>query len=231
LLPGGSHHAAFNQSLDDFAVFVSKVRVGFPFKKDVPLVFRPFHEHTGAWFWWGQPHCTPEEYKALWIYTVRYLRDTKELHNLIYAYSPDIFRDRDHYLECYPGDEWVDILGMDDYHDVGVHGKPEDLIRRLRVVVSLADERGKFAALTETGREAIPEKDWWTERLLLPIKSDLIASRIAWILVWRNAKPTHHYAPYPGHLSAPNFIEFSKDEIMYFQSDLPELYRKQRTRP
>ena len=225
LLPGGANHEAYKAKLDLFAEFVQDLQVGFLFKKDIPIVFRPFHEHTGGWFWWGQPHCSPDEYKALWRFTVQYLRDEKGLHNLLYCYSPDIIRDRDHYLECYPGDEYVDILGLDDYHDVGENGNPEELTRRLRIVVQLAEEKGKVAALTETGREAIPVADWWTRTLLEPIQSDPVASRIAWLLVWRNARPTHHYAPYPGHSSVPDFIKFFNDPVTAFQGEYPNFYR------
>ena len=225
ILPGGANHEAYKAKLDLFADFVKDLRVGFLFKKDIPLIFRPFHEHTGDWFWWGAAHCTPEEYKQIWQFTVKYLRDEKGLHNLLWSYSPDVFKDKAHYLERYPGDEYVDILGFDDYHDVGAHGNIEDLTRRLGIVVSIANEKGKLAALTETGFEKIPDPNWWTDKLLKHIKSDPLASQIAWVMMWRNARKSHHYAPYPGHGSAANFVEFSKDPIMLFQNKLPNLYK------
>ena len=224
ILPGGKNHKAYTDKLDKFANFVGDLRVGFLFKKDIPLIFRPFHEHTGSWFWWGKGHCTPEEYKQLWRFTVKYLRDEKGLHNLLYAYSPDVFENKEHYLECYPGDDYVDILGVDDYHDVGAQGNPEDLTRRLRMVVELAQEHGKVAALTETGLETIPDKKWWTDTLLYHIEKDEIASQIAWVLVWRNDSPTHHYAPFPEHSSAENFKVFCKQSTTVFEADLPNMY-------
>ncbi|HZV68710.1 MAG TPA: glycosyl hydrolase [Saprospiraceae bacterium] len=225
ILPGGMKHEAYKKDLDTFADFVKALKVGFIFRKEIPIIFRPFHEHTGAWFWWGQPHCTPDQYKALWQFTVSYLRDEKGLHNILYAYSPDIFRDKDHYLECYPGDDWVDVLGMDDYYDLGPEGKPSELVRRLRDVVQLADARGKIPAMTETGSECIKNPMWWTQELLAPIAADSIASRIAWLLVWRNARETHHYAPYPGHASVPDFIQFVNTPIMMLSDRLPDVYR------
>jgi len=225
ILPGGEKHEDYKAKLDLFAGFVKELKAGFLIKKDIPVVFRPFHEHTGSWFWWGQPHCTPDEYKALWRFTVQYLRDEKGLHNLLYCYSTDVFRDREHYLECYPGDEWVDILGLDDYHDVSPKGSSKDLVKRLGIIVSLAEEKGKIAALTETGLESIPDRNWWTERLLDPIKSDPAASKISWILVWRNARKDHHYAPYLGHSSVPDFMKFFNDPLTGFQGEYPNLYR------
>lgn len=229
ILPGGSKHEAYKARLDVLADYFKSLKAGFIFKKRIPVVFRPFHEHTGGWFWWGQPNCTPDEYKALWRFTVEYLRDVKSVHNLLYAYSPDIFRDKNHYLECYPGDDYVDIFGFDDYHDVGPNGNPEDLTRRLRMLVEMAEERGKVAALTETGLEGIPNEKWWTDVLLRHIKADPVASRISWVLVWRNAyqqdKAGHHYAPYPGHSSAPDFIEFTKDPVILMEGRLPGMYK------
>ncbi len=225
ILPGGTKHQAYIAKLDLFADFIQDLRVGFLFKRSIPIVFRPFHEHTGSWFWWGDQHCTADEYKALWHFTVRYLRDQKGLHNLLWAYSPDIFRDKDHYLERYPGDAYVDVIGLDDYHDVGSGGKMEDLTRRLKVVVEIAESKGKIAALTETGFEKIPEKNWWTQKLLPALKADPTASRISWVLLWRNDRPSHHYAPFPQHESAADFIEFKNDPMTLFAGELPRLYR------
>ena len=226
LLPAGENHEAYKAKLDLFADYMNEIKVGFLFKKKVPFVFRPFHEHTGGWFWWGAKWCSAEDYKSLWRFTVEYLRDVKGMHQVIWAYSPDVVRDTNHYLEYYPGDDYVDILGLDDYHDVGLHGNIEDLTRRLKLVVELAEERGKIAALTETGFEAIPMENWWTEKLLDALKDDPAIQKLSWIMVWRNDRKDHHYAPYPGHISANNFVEFSQDPLMLFQNELPNLYKK-----
>ncbi len=71
----------------------------------LPIIFRPFH---GA-------NVTVDEYVQLWRFTVDYLRDEKGLHNLLFAYSTDVFTDEEDYLELYPGHEYVDVLGYDDY--------------------------------------------------------------------------------------------------------------------
>ena len=51
----------------------------------IPVLFRPWHEHSGSWFWWGEKLCTPEEYKALWHMTV----DTLQALSLIHIFFPD----------------------------------------------------------------------------------------------------------------------------------------------
>ena len=228
ILPGGKHHQAFLRKLDLFAQYVKELKSGFIFRKSIPLIFRPFHEHTGSWFWWGHDHCTPEEYKQLWQFTVRYLRDEKEVHNLLYCYSPDVFEDEEHYLERYPGDEFVDILGLDDYHDVGANGNIRELTRRLQIVVDLAESRSKIPVLSETGYETIPDPDWWTSTFLPAIRDDERASRIAYLMVWRNARLDHHYGPFPGHASAADFKKFSADPALVFEPGNKALYRRKK---
>ena len=95
----------------------------------VPVLWRPYHEMNGDWFWWGKSHCTPDEFRALWKFTVSYLRDTAAVHNFIYAFSPDNrFNSEAEFLERYPGDEWVDMVGMDNYGDFGRDGTVENLL-------------------------------------------------------------------------------------------------------
>jgi mannan endo-1,4-beta-mannosidase len=103
------------------------------------------------------------------------------------AYSTDVFDSKEAYLERYPGDAYVDVLGFDDYQSVRTPATRAVFARRLRDVVELAEARGKIPALTETGVEAVPDSTWWTGTLLAGIKSDSVARRIAWVLVWRNA--------------------------------------------
>jgi len=218
ILPGGDKHDWYKEKLDLFANFLSDLKSG---PTAVPIIFRPFHEHTGNWFWWGRGNCTSEEYNALWKFTVEYLREVKDIHQLLYCYSTDRFKNREDYLEFYPGDKYVDIIAYDDYHSIKTLDTKDELIRQLREIVSIADEKGKVAALSETGYETIPDDDWWTTVFLEGLKSDSQASKIAYVMIWRNAWPHHHYVPYPGHPSAEDFIEFKKDPFTIFLDEIP----------
>lgn len=250
ILPDSSHHDAYVEKLDRFAEFAHSLDAGFwrwlGFGHPVPVIFRPFHEMTGSWFWWGGDNTTPDAFKRLWRFTVEYLRDEKDVHNLLYAYSPDVFADREEYLKYYPGDDYVDILGYDDYHSLtfGYEALAADtvdmspqtadsiaaaaLAEPLRTVAREADARGKIPAFTETGFEGIPDSTWWTDRLLRALKTDSLTRQTAYVLVWRNANreryPGHHFAPYPGHASADNFVRFREDSLVRFEDDLPDLY-------
>ncbi len=225
VLPGGARHAQYRAWLDRFADFARSLESD---GRAAPLLFRPFHEHTGGWFWWGKGHVTPEEYRALWRFTAAYLRDERDVHNLIYVYSTDVFSTPEEYLAHYPGDEWVDVLGYDDYQALASEAGVPDMTRRLRLLVGMAEARGKPAALTETGQEGVPSPTWWTGRLLRALTADPMARRIAWALVWRNAhaadKPGHFYAPHPGHPSVPDFVRFRQDPFVLFEDELPPMY-------
>ncbi|MBK6282145.1 MAG: hypothetical protein IPF54_05280 [Draconibacterium sp.] len=102
--------------------------------KYIPILFRPFHEHTGSWFWWGKDLCSVEEYKVLWRFTVSYLQNEKNIHHLIYTYSTDRFKTAGEYLERYPGDDIIDVLGFDLY-DRGTDypGFEKIVLKRLRI--------------------------------------------------------------------------------------------------
>ena len=222
ILPGGAQHAAYTRSLDAMATYFRHLRGADG--RLIPVVFRPFHEHTGSWFWWGKRHCTTAQFVALWRFTVEYLRDKKHVHNLLYAYSPDKVPNMAEYFERYPGDAYVDVLGNDDYGDFD-QVKPRNRgVATLDSVVMEAEKRGKIAALTEAGLEKITVPDWYTRNLLGQITSSPQARKIAYVMVWRNAHAGHFYAPYPGHASVPDFLKFYADSVTTFEADRPQLY-------
>ena len=85
----------------------------------IPVIFRPWHEHTGSWFWWGQNLCTADQYKALWRMTHDRMH-ARGVKNLLYAYSPGSEpKDSTAYLERYPGDDIIDLVGFDTYQLIG----------------------------------------------------------------------------------------------------------------
>jgi mannan endo-1,4-beta-mannosidase len=229
IIPGGSHHEKYKLILQTIASLVKEIK-----GKDgmvVPMIFRPYHEFDGDWFWWGRSHCTTEEFTSLWKFTVRYLRDSLGVHNFIYAFSPDNkFNTEAQYLERYPGDEWVDMLGMDNYGDWGRDGKydVEAGIKKLQIISDYAVKKSKVAAFTETGLESIPNSTWWMETLLKAIKYKNL--KLAYVLVWRNdtRSPTHYYVPFPGHSSVPDFLSFYNDSFTLFENDLPKMYKKEK---
>lgn len=237
VLPGGSLNSRFRLYLDAFAAFNETLtdREG----NLIPYIFRPFHEHSGDWFWWGIDSSAnpndgtawsgdggrlnaPADFAALYRYTVEYLRG-KGVHNVLYCISPDMSRiayegDQSGYNEAmaqawmtgYPGDDYIDVFGLDNYWNVG-HAYNRDDSRgegmpvlgeiqynrytgALETLTVLAQEHGKFAALTEmglanekvlsdTGRDI---RAAYTEWFLRAVKTNKNTRRILYGLVWRS---------------------------------------------
>lgn len=216
ILPGGSRHTLFltwlNRLADFFLSLKTEDGIG------IPVLFRPYHEHTGSWFWWGRDLCTTEQYKALWRFTVTYLRDERHVHTLLYAYSTDRFSTAEEYLDRYPGDDIMDMLAFDLY-DRG----PEYagvLANCARTVSRLATEKGKLAAVSEAGGPIYKQTDWWTSLLenLKPVK-------LSYVLVWRNPWQNGEaaFGPWPGHPSAADFVKFHDDPHTLFLKEVSPL--------
>ena len=207
-LPGGSNHTRFLTWLDIVANFFAdlKDKEGKP----IPVLFRPFHEHTGNWFWWCAEQCTPDEYIQLWQMTFNYLTETKQLHNLIWTYSPASVSSEEKYLERYPCNEYVDILGFDSYMYNTADSYMNELDTNLSIITDLSKRWNKIPALSETGLETIPVNNYFTG-ILWPAVSKY---EISYFLLWRNAinRPNHFYAPYPGHSSCEDFNKMVEDK-------------------
>jgi len=215
VLEGGSHHALFLSWLDKVAVFLESLKLENGTR--IPVIFRPWHEHTGSWFWWGRKLCSNEEYIALWRMTVDFMRD-RSLDNLVMAYSPNYGGlTREVYMERYPGDDYVDLLGLDAYGD----GQEflNVLRNELNMVAQLGKEHNKPIALTEGGMGGLGNPEWFTRTLLKGLEN----LPVTYALVWRNAPdrlmPMHIFAPYPGHPSVEDFIVFYEDPRTLFLND------------
>ncbi len=226
ILPGGEKNALYKSWLDKVAAFFLSLKddQGHP----IPVIFRMFHECNGSWFWWGGKNCTPEELRQLWHFTVSYLRDEKQVHNLLYAYNTDRFTSADAWLERYPGDEWTDIAGFDIYQRGDNASFSTEFGRMLAMLDSIASAHNKIPALTEFGYNGVPDGSWWTGTFLNVLREH----HVAYVMAWRNAgeKPGGHseyYVPYKGQLSAEDFIRFYDSPLTLFQKDAEQahLYR------
>ncbi|MEA5461088.1 glycosyl hydrolase [Arcicella sp. LKC2W] len=211
ILINGDKYSLYQSWLNKVAVFFKSLKDenGNP----IPIIFRPFHEHNGSWFWWGKNHCSPEEYKQLYQDLVKYM-SSQGVHNVVYAYSTDNFLDETDYLERYPGNDFVDILGFDSYQKNAPLSNKQfisDLRRMLSTIGNYGKKYKKITAITETGLETISESKWWTNILLKGINNH----KISYVLVWRNGRPDHYYAPYPQQISANNFKKFTKNPKVY----------------
>lgn len=214
ILPGGEKHEYFMGWLKRAADFMDSIKTADGQK--VPVIWRPWHEHTGSWFWWGQDLCTTEQYKALWKMTYDYMMVDRGMTNLVWSYSPGAGGlTPEMFAERYPGDEMVDMVGFDCYQYGTNEGYMADMKNALDITGSFAKEHGKLMAITETGYEGIKDAKWWTE-VLYPSMKDY---EVSYVLTWRNAcdehMQHHFYGPFPEHESAEDFKAFvALDQIV-----------------
>ncbi|MCW3793040.1 glycosyl hydrolase [Paenibacillus sp. LS1] len=217
ILPGGDKNAEFNTYLDQIADLAHQLSDGEG--NDIPVIFRPFHENNGNWFWWGAAFTSKEQYVQLYRYTVEYLRDTKGVDNFLYVFSPNGFfsGSESEYLKTYPGDDYVDILGFDVYDSTeGSQGWFAKLVQDAAMISRLADSKGKVATFSEfgystkglkiTGNKA---ETWFTD-LLKALESDPDAKRMAYMQTWANFGTEQIFLPYrnaPGGLGNHELLD------------------------
>ena len=107
-------------------------------KAGVPVIWRPLHEGSGGWFWWGAKGS--DAYKKLWKYLYKELTNTYGCNNLIWAYNGQS-------ADWYPGDAYVDIVGEDIYPGNHVY---DPQVSRFRQAINYGSKT-KITALTENG--------------------------------------------------------------------------------
>ena len=205
ILPGGDQHQKFQTWMLRLSCFLRSLKdeQGRP----VPFIFRPWHENSGGWFWWGKGLCSAEEYKALW----RCLQDrllADGLTNIVWSWSPNYGLKADD-LDSYPGDDRVDIIGLDAYQQ----SKDEQsfirtLNKDLATLCEFAKGSDRLVALTECGYQNLPDPTWWTRVL----KPQIEKFPLSYFLVWRNADHRQYFAPAPSTKDAPDFRKMVEDK-------------------
>lgn len=235
ILPGGENNEVYNAYLDIIADYANQLAMD-----KIPVMFRPLHENTGSWFWWGSTN-SEESYKSLYRYTRDYL-ESKGVHNLLYVYSPcgPVSSEED-FMSRYPGDEYVDVLGFDYYADY-TYGQDadesyfENLDSTCQVVSKIADEHNKIAGISECGVR-VTREDGSSDGLL--VKGNPVAkeksgynwyqrvndvakkNNMPYYLVWANFSDTNFYVPYKyddtyGQEMINEFIDYYNDSSSIF---------------
>ena len=133
LVEGTPERAAFYHDMDVIAAELQKFR-----DEDIPILWRPFHEADGEWFWWGAKGAVTamKLYRMMFDYFV----NGKMLDNLLWVWNSSN-------PEAYPGDDFVDIISVDiylqKYEKTDYREQYEQLVR--------VTSRNKTAALAEVG--------------------------------------------------------------------------------
>jgi hypothetical protein len=141
---------------------------------------------------------------------------------LVYAPVVDSLTTEAKYMEQYPGDEIIDIMGINLYckapegDTIQVANYASLLDKQLTMLASLGKQHGKPIALAETGYNGIKTDNWWTRTLA----TILDKHPISYVLLWHNANPDSYYVPFPGHMSTSDFVRFYNLPATLFRHDV-----------
>jgi mannan endo-1,4-beta-mannosidase len=166
LTEGTDTHRRWMALLDQMADGLAELR-----DAGVVVLFRPFHEMNGGWFWWGQPE--PETFKAVWKHMFDYYSNEKKLDNLLWVYGPN---HGPRIADYYPGDASIDIVGLDAYTD---HVDP-DHIKGYDALIALKKPFG-FTEFGPHGPEK-PPGDYDYRRFLTGVRQHFPAT--GFVLFW-----------------------------------------------
>ena len=179
----------------------------------IPVVFQPFNEYNICGKnWWSKDKCTALEFKEMWIFTVEYLQNTKNIHHLIYSFSVQADLNSNDFINYYPGNKYVDIIGvgLNFNQEKDATGKiyMQTLNKSLANITQFASTNNKIAALTKTGMEGIKLPDYFSN-YLYPI---ITQYKLSYIMFGKNScsDENHYFIPIPGHPASDDFEHFSR---------------------
>lgn len=233
ILPNGNKHQVYKQYLDDMAAQFAQLKLSNG--KPAPFIFRPYHEMDGAWFWWGISSCSDQEYIQLFRFTIDYLR-SKKLSNMVVCYAPGYSTTAAGYLKRYPGDEYVDILGIDAYHIStaqysGNGANWEYNKTKLLMLQQVGLQKNKPIAWTETGQQNITSSNYFSE-LKQFIETNQL--KLSHIMFWFNARTEidtdggwGYYIPFNSlnnTVLKNDFINFCNQPQYIFQNSNENIY-------
>lgn len=223
MIPGGKAHGTYRIWLGRVSEFITSLRDKNG--KQIPVIFRPWHENSGGWFFWGNSNCSKEEYLALWNCTQDILNATPTNDGtladyLVWSYSPSYSGQwtTEQFMERYPGDDRVQLIGDDDYQWGTEEAFRTMLDYNLAHITEIAKAHGKLIALTECGYVNSPDASWWT-RVVQPIIENY---PICYLLPWRNYKK-EHFGASKDAATAEDFKTWSAQKQFLFLNDIKKV--------
>ncbi len=141
--PGTEINEKWKSQVDVIAWFLKQLQYA-----GVPVLWRPYHEMNGDWFWWGKKK-GENGYKKLYRMLFDRLVNFHHLNNLIWVFNANEVKENvDSYAAYYPGNDFVDILATDVYTE-GFNQENYDELLELAA--------NKPIALGEVGAVPTPE--------------------------------------------------------------------------
>jgi mannan endo-1,4-beta-mannosidase len=157
ITPGTPLYQKWAAQMDLIAIYFKELQ-----DAHIPVIFRPYHEMNGNWFWWGNRK-GDDGFKALWHQLYDYYTNHHHLNNILWAWTPD--KPTEDVGDYYPNDNTVDILGCDIYPNKMSATYPKKWYDKM---LELAD--GKPIALTENS--------------VLPTEKELKKQPWVWMMSW-----------------------------------------------
>ena len=191
LSEGTPEHAAALQAMDKAGNALLELQAA-----GIPVLWRPFHEFDGYWFWWSKGDEAAEHFKKLWIMMYDHFTNDLHLNNLIWVLGYSFMGAEN--AEYYPGDEYCDIVGGDSYY-VLLFGAEDRLFEAVQAVVG---DR-KPIVMHEVG--------------LMPTAEEFEEVPWAWFMTWHTTYLTDDNTP-----EALNAL-YNSDYVITLD-ELPDLY-------
>ena len=221
LLPGGKmadKYQLWLKRISDFLVTL-KDKKG----NQVPIIFRPWHENNGNWFWWGLANCSDADFHAFWNLTQDYINavevgNSQTLRDyIVWSYSPNLQGNwtEEKWMVRYPGDDRVDLIGEDAYQWGSEADFKVQLDKDLQLITDIAKKHGKLIAMTECGYQNSPDATWW-QRVFKPV---IEKYPICYFLPWRNYSKEHFGASKDAK-TADDFKTWAKGKNLLFVKDI-----------
>ena len=220
LKDGSETNVLFNSWLDNLADLAKSLKGSDG--KQIPIILRPFHEHGHDWSWWGSTCTTTAEYVALWRFLVDGMK-ARGVHSFIYAISPAMNKRQteDDFLYRWPGDNYVDFMGMDCY--LGINNTV--FVNNLKLLRSVSEAKMKPCGVTEIGVEGFQTPDYWIENIAAPMAGRKMSMLVTWSNKFDPAEEWNvYYSVFPGHPSEDSFREMYARSDTFFCEDLPPMY-------
>lgn len=185
---GTWENKVFTEDLKNAAAYLKLLR-----DADIPVLWRPFHEAAGGWFWWGKDAAS---FKSLWIAMFNYFK-TEGLDNLIWVWTTE-GNDSD----WYPGDQYVDIVGRDIYNK-----ETADCVSEY---TSIAGNYGnKIVSLSECGTVGLISEQWAS------------GARWSWFMPWYDG--TNEDGSPVVHADEAWWKDAMSQEFVVSREDLPSM--------
>lgn len=198
----------YTNALDSIAAFLCDLKTDSG--TYVPVIVQMFDWGNVA-SWQLNGVGSPEAYVKLWRSSVDYLRNEKGIHHVLYAYSINGDEPKEILSRYYPGNAYVDVVGLSLYQDFETDESGALYIQRLEqglsAVCQFAQENKKLPALTETGLKGVKISNFFSGILDPVISKHKISYIVFGANMWNEEES--YYVPIPGHPASEDFFNFA----------------------